>query len=201
MEKMICLDNFPGRWFNTFLPILRTEKVKHHEKDLPTQQYQEGANARFQATHENEGRDQRPEAQKGQGAEALDRLGPLDPAVYGSGMGDFSLSKNERLLSRPDFVNVNQLGKRQQSRHFIVKVVRNGLEYTRLGVTASKRTGSAVQRNRAKRLMREFFRLHKARFPQGYDVVIIAKKEASSLTLSKVDEELEELFFSKELFV
>ncbi|VBB46234.1 ribonuclease P protein component [Desulfatiglans anilini] len=116
-------------------------------------------------------------------------------------MGDFSLPKNERLLARPDFIHVDQLGKRRQSRHFVVKCLRNGLGCTRLGVTASRRTGNAVQRNRAKRLMREFFRLHKVEFPRGYDVLIIAKKEAGSLSLFEVVEELEEIFFDKELFV
>lgn len=49
--------------------------------------------------------------------------------------------------------------------------------------------------------MREFFRLHKVEFPQGYDVLIIAKKEAGSLNLFEVVKELEEIFFTKELFV
>lgn len=116
-------------------------------------------------------------------------------------MGGFTLPKCERLLVRPDFVNVNQSGKRRQSKHFIIRYVRNGLEYSRLGVTAGKKTGNAVQRNRAKRLMREFFRLHKSRIPKGYDVLIIAKKEAGSLNLCKVDKELGEIFFNKGLFL
>jgi ribonuclease P protein component len=50
--------------------------------------------------------------------------------------------------------------------------------------------GNAVRRNRIKRLIREFFRLHKAHFSQGYDIVIIAKKDASYLDLGRVEEEL-----------
>jgi ribonuclease P protein component len=105
-------------------------------------------------------------------------------------MGPFSFTKQERLLKRSDFVNLNRSGKRVYTRHFIIIRKRNELGITRLGVTAGKKVGNAVRRNRIKRLIREFFRLHKALFPQGYDIAIIAKKDASNLDLGRVEEEL-----------
>jgi ribonuclease P protein component len=76
--------------------------------------------------------------------------------------------------------------------------LKNGLDVTRLGITVTKKTGNAVKRNRIKRLIREFYRLNKARFPQGFDVAIIAKKNAVNLDFRSVEEELGALFPDKE---
>jgi ribonuclease P protein component len=113
-------------------------------------------------------------------------------------MAPFTLLKNERLLNRKDFVNLNQSGKRHHTKHFTLISKPNGLGITRLGVTVGKKTGSAVKRNKIKRLIREFFRLHKAHFPQGYDMVIVAKQGAHSLDFWKVKEEIGEIILDKE---
>jgi len=105
----------------------------------------------------------------------------------------FSFPKRERLLRRADFVNANRSGKRCHMRHFIALARKNELGITRLGVTASKKVGNAVKRNRAKRLIREFYRLNKAHLPQGYDIVVIAKKGAGYLSFRKAEKELEKI--------
>ncbi len=105
----------------------------------------------------------------------------------------FSFPKSERLLRRADFVNANRSGRRCHMRHFIAIAGKNELGITRLGVTASKKVGNAVKRNRAKRLIREFYRLNKARLPQGYDIVVIAKKGAGYLNFRKAEKELEKI--------
>jgi ribonuclease P protein component len=105
-------------------------------------------------------------------------------------MGSFSFSKIERILNRRDFVNLNRVGQPLHTEHFAVIINQNDLDITRLGVTVSKRTGNVVKRNRVKRLIREFFRLHKSRFPQGYDIVILSKKGACNLDFWTIEEEL-----------
>lgn len=45
----------------------------------------------------------------------------------------------------------------------------------RLGITASKKIGGAVQRNRARRVLREAFRQLAGELPQGYDIVLVAR--------------------------
>lgn len=116
-------------------------------------------------------------------------------------MRPHSFSKCERLLNRADFVNPNRSGIRYNTKYFIFILKQNGLGITRLGVTVSKRVGNAVKRNRVKRLIREFFRLNKPCFPQGYDVIAIAKKDASCLDLRNINEEFAKIGFFKRVHV
>lgn len=64
---------------------------------------------------------------------------------------------------------------------------------TRLGITASRKLGNAVQRNRVKRLVREAFRRHKLLFPSGLDLVFVAKKNAVDADYEQVVREIEKL--------
>ena len=108
---------------------------------------------------------------------------------------------NEKILNRADFVKLNRSGKRLYTKHFTLSIKQNGQGVTRLGVTVSKKTGNAVKRNRTKRLIREFFRFNKAYLPQGYDIVVAAKKDASYLDLRKTKKELAEIFIDKSFCV
>lgn len=54
----------------------------------------------------------------------------------------------------------------------------NGQDHNRLGVTVSTKLGGAVVRNRARRRLREVFRLAQPGLKQGYDVVLVARGRA-----------------------
>jgi ribonuclease P protein component len=112
-------------------------------------------------------------------------------------MKSFSFPKNERLLNRKDFVNLNRSGKRYRTEHFTALYRENGRHITRLGITVNKRIGNAVRRNRIKRLIREFFRLNKESFLKGYDVNFIANGGAHDLVFRDIKMELGNLIFVK----
>ena len=52
----------------------------------------------------------------------------------------------------------------------------NDLPYSRIGISVGKRFGNAVQRNRAKRLCRELFRLNQYLLPTGVDIIFLPRK-------------------------
>ena len=112
-------------------------------------------------------------------------------------MRHHSFPKRERLLNRKDFVNLNRLGKRYHTKHFLVIVKENETGINRLGVTVTKKTGNAVKRNRVKRLAREFFRLNKNKIFIGCDIVIIGKKNSFLLNYTDIKEELGEIILNK----
>ena len=102
----------------------------------------------------------------------------------------FSFTKKERILKRVEFNNLKLHGKRHHTKNFTIIIYPNGGDSTRLGIIVSKRMGKSVTRNRIKRLIREFFRLHKHEIPKGYDVLIVASKENDTLNFAAIQEEV-----------
>jgi ribonuclease P protein component len=89
-----------------------------------------------------------------------------------------SLGPHERLRRKSEFETVFEQGRRSSGRFMTVLLRPNRLESPRLGVVASRKLGGAVQRNRAKRLIRDLFRRHKPDLgPEGQDVVVIPRPE------------------------
>ena len=102
----------------------------------------------------------------------------------------FSLRRHERLRRRKDYELAFRHGSRRQTQNFTIILRSNGLKFSRLGVTVGKKVGNAVKRNRVKRCLREFFRLHKHTLSPSHDLVIVVKKDAATLAYHDVREEL-----------
>jgi len=81
----------------------------------------------------------------------------------------------DRVRRRAEYVAIYDRGRRLSGRLMTIFLLENDRSRPRLGIAATRKFGSAVQRNRAKRLVREVFRHHK---PQaGLDVVVIPRRE------------------------
>ncbi|MBF0623050.1 MAG: ribonuclease P protein component [Magnetococcales bacterium] len=105
---------------------------------------------------------------------------------------DFSFSKHARLLNSAAFKKVLRKGRRfGRNPFFVLYWHAHGLPESRLGVTVSRKVGSAVIRNRVKRAIREFFRTHRHRFKQDGDCVIIARPRAGQVTSAQLRSQLD----------
>ena len=108
-------------------------------------------------------------------------------------MALYAFRKEERIRKRAEFQRSSRNGARSQTPHFRVTLCPSTLPHSRLGVTVGKKIGSAVQRNRVKRRVREFFRLNKGSLPASCDLVITAREGAAGLNFSQLSEELKGL--------
>ena len=81
----------------------------------------------------------------------------------------------DRIRRRPEFERIYTTGAKVHGRFMTLFVMMNGTEAPRLGVAATRKLGSAVERNRAKRRARELFRRRKQ--VGGLDIVIVPRRE------------------------
>jgi ribonuclease P protein component len=91
----------------------------------------------------------------------------------------------ERIRRRAEFKQIYDRGLKVHSRYTTVFFLANSLGVGRLGIAATRKIGGAVQRNRAKRLIREVFRRNK--LAPGFDVVVVPKRELLDASLSTLE--------------
>ena len=89
-------------------------------------------------------------------------------------MTGLGFPRRSRITRKTEFVNVLETGKKTASADFVLwrKPCGPGLNTPRLGVMVSKKLGGAVIRNRAKRLIREVFRLNRRHLIEGVDMIL-----------------------------
>ena len=101
-----------------------------------------------------------------------------------------SFAASERLRTDREFREVVRKGSRLHTTHYTVYRDSLGGGKRQVGISAGKRAGAAVARNRAKRLLREFYRMHKDLFPMGTRTAIVVRKPPEGAVLSSVCAEL-----------
>ena len=89
------------------------------------------------------------------------------------------------LRKQSDFTGVYNRGKSHGSKYVVVLYRRNNRDYSRTAFVSSKKVGNSVQRNRARRLMREADRTMNKKIVPGYDVIFVAR---NTINGTKCDE-------------
>lgn len=120
----------------------------------------------------------------------------LPPSSIPVGAGVDAVStfpKSVRLRKRADFVALLNTAHKVSVRGFLVVWQDNGRDVPRLGITASRKVGCAVIRNRIKRYTREIFRCHRTLLPP-VDMNVIARRESATMDFRSVQRELEKAF-------
>ncbi len=165
------------------------------EKNVSAQQSPPETDTRVPRADEHEERPHRAEAAPGerpQAARPLRGKPSLETPVT-KGHAPASFRPYERLRHRPEFQRVHERGARTAGRYMTALFLANGLPQGRLGIIASRRFGGAVQRNRAKRLIRELFRHHKP-LAAGWDVVVIPRSDLLDAAPQAVQTDFRNIF-------
>lgn len=85
------------------------------------------------------------------------------------------------------FSRIYKKGNRAHGEGAAVYFIPNRRPYNRFGITAGKKIGGAVERNRAKRIIRAAYRKNELILPIGYDIVVVARGDILKLKSTDLD--------------
>jgi ribonuclease P protein component len=150
--------------------------VMQDEKNISTEHEAAEKETRISLADEDPSGSRHPQGSPSAGPQVSFRLSPS------------TLPKTARLLRRAEFQKAYRTGRRFVGRFVVVFVVRTD-GAVRLGITASKKIGSAVVRNRCKRRIRELFRRHRGRIGEGADVVVNVRPGCGEAPWSELEDD------------
>ncbi|RLT21833.1 MAG: ribonuclease P protein component [Planctomycetota bacterium] len=88
--------------------------------------------------------------------------------------------KSMHLRNSQDFERIYANGQRAGDDHLLIFATANNLTVTRLGLSISRKHGSAVHRNLKRRRIREAFRRLQHDLPQSYDLIVVPRQRDDS---------------------
>lgn len=156
------------------------ESGLHDEANIPAQEPPQEKDARIPRTHEEHRGASGAQAPPSQGTQASGRLTAAPRQKFPSTL---------RLSRRSEFRSVYDQGVRVAGGALVLFVRPSGRAAPRIGLTAAKRVGGAVERNRLRRRAREAFRRNRAEFGP-WDLVVNFKPGAATCTAAEIEAEL-----------
>ena len=105
----------------------------------------------------------------------------------GDSTASLRFPRSSRVKQQRDFARARAQGNRVVSGCLIANVLPRAGVSSRLGVVTSSKIGNAVVRNRARRLMRETFRLHQHELAWAMDLVLVARPSIVGKKLADVE--------------
>ena len=108
--------------------------------------------------------------------------------------------KKDILRNKEDFSSIYMRGKSVGERYIVLFYKKNNLGYKRIAFLASKKVGNSVQRNRARRLMKENYRFLKDSITDGYDLIFIARNTINGMKMPEVGKSMRNAVKRAKLF-
>lgn len=99
--------------------------------------------------------------------------------------------KSNTLKENKDFRRLYYRGKSAASPCLVTYVMKNRSGHVRVGITSGKKIGKAVQRNRARRVIRAAFSELENRISSGCDIVFVARTKTTEVKMQSVLADME----------
>jgi ribonuclease P protein component len=201
-------DQFPNSInLNPFARVARhlswllaasVESKQSDEAYLSAEQYPPQAQTRLPIAYEDKRRPQRSSPPPRKGSQATRGVHRLEVAMN---LRTGRFSRSDRVLHSRDYRRISRCGSRAASKNFVVlaapmRVVpakQDRVRSRRLGMTVSRRVGNAIERNRVKRIIREWFRHLRDEFATDTEIVVIARRQSTELDARAVALDLSRL--------
>ncbi len=107
------------------------------------------------------------------------------------------MKRKERITKPRQYAEVYGKGKSYPSELIVLRTLPNNLDYSRYGLSISKKVGNAVTRNKLKRRLKEISRMEP--FEPGWDVVFMIRPAAAEASFASLKKSVETLLTKAEI--
>ncbi len=104
------------------------------------------------------------------------------------------------MLKKSGFKKIYNHAPSYAGRSVVMLCMKNDLAVKRLGIVASKKVGNSVMRNKARRRIKEIYRINENNIKNGYDIVIIARAAIHQVTFADLEKSVLKLLRKFELY-